>query len=201
MNSKLTPRQQEIIQASGELLLKFGVAGFTTKQLATKMGFSEAALYRHFGSKEDVLVAMIAELHEEFIYITQSEADKEQSTVKAIQSFFNRVFRFFDDQPHFLVVILSDGILDSTEQIKKEITSLMEFHMKYISELIKHGQQLGDLRTDINPASLTHVLMGSFRLMLLKWKLSSFKLDIEKDGNQLFTDVFRLITSSNETKK
>ena len=93
MNSKLTSRQQEIIQASGELLLTLGVTGFTTKQLAVKMGFSEAALYRHFSSKEDILVAMIAELREKFIHITQSKADKTETTVRDLQSFFNSIFR------------------------------------------------------------------------------------------------------------
>lgn len=201
MNSKLTSRQQEIIQAAGELLMKFGVTGFTTKQLAAKMGFSEAALYRHFKSKEDVLVAMISELREKFSHITQAEADKEQKSVDAIQSFFNSIFRFFADHPHYLVVILSDGILDSSEQIKKEITALMEFHMKHIGEMIVKGQQDGKIRTDVNKTSLTHVLMSSFRLMMLKWKLSSFKLDVEKEGNLLFIDVLQLITFSNETKK
>jgi AcrR family transcriptional regulator len=40
------------------------VSGLTIKNLAAEMGFTEAAVYRHFKSKEDIIVAMLEHLLE-----------------------------------------------------------------------------------------------------------------------------------------
>lgn len=56
---ELKERQLEIITAAGEILTEHGLAQLTTKRLASKMGFSESALYRHFSSKEEILVTML----------------------------------------------------------------------------------------------------------------------------------------------
>ena len=55
----ITDRQLEIIEAAGKIMTDAGVSGLTTKKLAKEMGFSEAAFYRHFSSKEDIIVAML----------------------------------------------------------------------------------------------------------------------------------------------
>ena len=59
MPSPITPRQIEIISAAGQLISEDGYARLTTKRLAERMHFSEAALYRHFSSKEDILLKML----------------------------------------------------------------------------------------------------------------------------------------------
>lgn len=49
---EITPRQLEIIEATGKILTKSGTSGLTIKNLAKEMNFSESAIYRHFASKE-----------------------------------------------------------------------------------------------------------------------------------------------------
>ena len=46
----IKPRQLEIIEAAGQLVTEDGFAALTTKRLAERMHFTEAALYRHFNS-------------------------------------------------------------------------------------------------------------------------------------------------------
>ena len=62
MKADITPRQLEIIEAAGRLITEDGYAKLTTKRVAERMQFSEAALYRHFASKEAILVRMIEQL-------------------------------------------------------------------------------------------------------------------------------------------
>lgn len=56
---EITPRQLEIIEATGKILTKSGTSGLTIKNLAKEMNFSESAIYRHFSSKEDIILAMM----------------------------------------------------------------------------------------------------------------------------------------------
>ena len=61
---EITPRQLELIEAASRLLTTSGVNGLTIKNLAKEMNFSESAIYRHFSSKEDIILAMLDYLAE-----------------------------------------------------------------------------------------------------------------------------------------
>lgn len=62
--------RQKILEAAEKLLLLKGSAHVTTKEIAREVGFSESALYRHFGHKEDIFFELMAEhlpaFHEAF---------------------------------------------------------------------------------------------------------------------------------------
>jgi AcrR family transcriptional regulator len=55
----ISDRQIEIIEAAGKILTRSGISGLTIKNLAKEMQFSESAIYRHFTSKEEIIVAML----------------------------------------------------------------------------------------------------------------------------------------------
>lgn len=61
----VTPRQDDLLAAALELIREGGLVGLTVRRLADRVGFSEAAFYRHFPSKQAVLLALIDRLSEE----------------------------------------------------------------------------------------------------------------------------------------
>jgi AcrR family transcriptional regulator len=53
-----TPRQDEILERSFELVREAGLAGLTMKKVAERVGFTEPALYRHFPTKQALVLAL-----------------------------------------------------------------------------------------------------------------------------------------------
>lgn len=53
--------RDRILDAAHELMRTIGLARTTTKEIARVAGFSEAALYKHFISKEDLFVQVLEE--------------------------------------------------------------------------------------------------------------------------------------------
>src|SRR5208283_3116875 len=54
-------RRTAILQAAEELMLSRGLSGVTTRQIAEEAGCSEGALYVHFKSRLELLLAMLEE--------------------------------------------------------------------------------------------------------------------------------------------
>ena len=61
----ITLRQGELLDHALALVREVGLAGLTVRRLAERVGFSEAALYRHFPNKQALLLAMVERLSEE----------------------------------------------------------------------------------------------------------------------------------------
>ncbi|MGW2561131.1 TetR/AcrR family transcriptional regulator [Streptomyces sp. NPDC001514] len=55
------PARERILDAAHELMLTVGLARATTKAIAASADCSEAALYKHFASKEDLFVSVLRE--------------------------------------------------------------------------------------------------------------------------------------------
>ena len=58
-NEKLTPKMQAILSASLELFAEKGYSNTSTKDIARLANVAEGTIFKHFGSKENLLYASI----------------------------------------------------------------------------------------------------------------------------------------------
>jgi len=192
----ITDRQLEIIQVAGKLLASKGMSGLTVKTLAAEMGFVESALYRHFKSKDDILVLMLEYLYqniqERFEPILAQDVDAKTKLVMI----FDSQFRYFEDNPHFVIVVLSDGLIDESEGMRNQIIKIFLYKIQIINELVDQSISYGKMQPVLPQETLIHFMMGGFRLTMFKWKTLKFSFDLVKEGNQMIDDFFTLVTQN-----
>ena len=123
MNMEITPRQLEIIEATGKILTKSGTSGLTIKNLAKEMNFSESAIYRHFASKEDIILAMMDYLAES-IDERLTNLPQTTSPEEKFRAMFEEQFDFFSKNGHYVVAVFSDGLMDESLRINEAIMKL-----------------------------------------------------------------------------
>ena len=189
---EITPRQFEIIEAAGKILTSSGVSGLTIKNLAKEMKFSESAIYRHFASKEDIIVAMLNYLaestNERLSSLTDSLGHEER-----FKALFKEQFRFFKNNPHFVVAVFSDGLMEESQRINEIIGKIMTVTIKHLLPIIKEGQQKGVFTNAITTEELMHIVMGAFKLQMFKWRIANFQFDIIKNGDNMVQSILTLI--------
>lgn len=189
-------RQREIIEAAGEILTSSGFYALTTKNLAKKMGFAESALYRHFASKEDIILAMLQYLAVEMENRIKESIEDIESPELKISALFEDQFIFFQKNPQFLVAVFSEGLLQENEKINEAIRKVMSVKRNFILQIINEGQLKKKFTKDIPAADLTHIIMGAFRLQMLKWRMADFSFDLKQQGNQVIQSVLKLFTQN-----
>jgi AcrR family transcriptional regulator len=192
--SSISDRQFELIEAAGRILSTSGVGGLTIKKLAKEMDFSESAVYRHFDSKEAVVVAMLdylaANMDERLNLAISSSQKNPKENIEAV---FRSHLAFFSQKPHFVVAVFSDGLMEESQKINAAILRIMQVNMKHLIPVILQGQQQG-LFTDAIPADdLAHIIMGSFRLQMFKWRIANFQFDIAEKGESLLSNMLKII--------
>ncbi|MEO6831928.1 MAG: TetR/AcrR family transcriptional regulator [Chitinophagaceae bacterium] len=186
-------RQLEIITAAGEILSESGISGLTTKRLAAKMGFSESALYRHFKSKEEIMITMLDYLAGDMNKRFKACLENVDEPDLQLKELFNNQFEFFHKNPHFLVAIFSDGLLEESKDINKAISEIMGVMRKTLLEIIEQGQNDKIFTTSLLPEELVHIIMASLRLQMLQWRMANYDFDLIQKGNKLMAGILILI--------
>ena len=190
---EIKTRRLEIITAAGEILTESGISGLTTKKLAAKMGFAESALYRHFTGKEDIMITMLQYLAADMDKRLKDCLANINEPELQLKEVFNNQFEFFKKNPHFLVAIFSDGLLEESKLINEAIAQIMAVKRKYLLQIVKKGQEQGVFKNTLSVDEMVHIIMGSFRLHMLQWRMADFAFDLKLKGNKLMASILTLI--------
>lgn len=189
---ELTPRQLEIIDAAGKILTSSGVSGLTIKNLAKEMQFSESAIYRHFKSKEEIIVAMLNYLADN-IDDRLSKVNHSSDAEEKFKTLFREQFNFFTANPHFVVAVFSDGLMEESLVINEAFLKLLNVKMKHLMPIIMEGQQKGIFTNALTTEELIHIIMGTFKLQMFKWRIANFEFDIQRKGDNMVHSILTLI--------
>ncbi len=193
MTATISARQLEIIEAAGKILTASGLSGLTIKNLAKEMEFSESALYRHFSSKEKIIIALLDYLAANMDERYSNAISHQLSTEEKFKMLFQNQFMFFSKNPHFVVAVFSDGLLEESDLINKAIQKIMAVKMKYLKPIIVEGRKNKVFSKSIPEEDLIHIVMGAVRLQMYKWRVANFQFDNIKQGNKMIQSLLTLI--------
>jgi TetR/AcrR family transcriptional regulator, fatty acid metabolism regulator protein len=193
MTLEISNRQLEIIEAAGKILTNAGVNGLTIKNLAKEMKFSESAIYRHFNSKEEIIIALLHYLAESMDFRYTEVIKKGNSAKENFHHIFKNQFEFFHANPHFVVAVFSDGLMEESQLINQAIHKIMKVKMTHLLPIIVQGQAEGTFTNVINEEQIAHIVMGAVRLQMFKWRSSNFEFDIIQSGNEILNALLAIL--------
>lgn len=193
MIETISVRQLEIIDAAGRILTASGVSGLTIKNLANEMKFSEGAIYRHFTSKEEIIIALLDylsnDMDERLAKVNSIDVGPEEKFV----ALFQNQFSFFKKNPHYVVAVFSDGLLEASQRINETILRVMNVKMKHVKMIVVEGQKKKVFANEISADEIVSIVLGTFRLQMYRWRVANFKFDIKKNGDKMIQSVLVLI--------
>jgi len=192
MIPQFTKRQHEILKAAIDLIAEQGIQRATTKNIALRVGVTEAALYRHFPSKVDILLSILQLFHG-MAKNCLSEVQQSQSAILALETLFKNFLGIFTQQPAFSAVIFSEEIFQDDPRLSDEVLAIMNNNQQSLIQILKKGQAVKTVRSDITGEELALIIMGTLRLLVTRWRLSGYHFNLDKKGIDLWQTLARII--------
>ena len=189
---EITPRQLEIIEATGKILTVSGANALTIKNLAKEMQFSESAIYRHFSSKEEIIIMMLKYLRSNIGKIL-SNLTKNGDIEKDFNIFFNKLSLYFKENPYYVVVVFSEGLMDESDKINNEISGLMTLTSSHLEQILQEGQKQGTFIQSVASSDLTMISLATFKLHMFNWKFNKFKFNLTENIGKMSASLLALL--------
>ena len=195
---KLTARQQDIVNAAINIIARQGYQELTTKRLAEVVGVSEAALYRHFDSKTD-LIHKILEYFQSLAQEAMGSIHADiKDPLKQVKAFVMNRYKLFMENPDLARVMFSEEIYENDRSLAEHNLAIMHIHRDQLIKSIKAAQKKKQIRTDLQAIQLFRIIVGSMRLLVMQWQLSSYEFELQKEGVKLWQTIEKIITEENK---
>ncbi len=196
-SNKFSERQIEIIEAATKRIDEHGIQDLTIKTLAADLNLSEAALYRHFKSKNEILLGLLTYFIEEMKgRLSVLLSKKDGSASELLKDLFDSQLKTFVQKPSIVSVIFSESIFQFNKELSSTVSSMMELMQNHIEGIVKKGQANGTFNKMVGVSTTTTIIMGGMRITVLKWKLSGHKSDLRKDGTKVLNGILKMIETT-----
>ena len=189
----MTGRQIQIIQKSIYIIAHKGIQGLTIKNLSKEIGISEAAIYRHFKSKTDILLAILKNFEETSAFMHDSLQKINDDTFKKISLMFSNIIDIFSKEPSHISVIFSEEIFKSEKILREKIAQIMFEKEKAVESLLLEGQHKGEVRKDIDNKILALIVMGTFRFMVKQMDLHDEHENLQEENKKLINGLKKIL--------
>jgi len=191
----LTDRQTEIIKVSIDIIAEKGIQNLTIKNISKAIGISEPAIYRHFENKMDILLSILSQFKKNNSILLEAPNLENKNAVEQISSIYSSHFRQFKENPTLASVIFSEEIFKNDKRLSEKVHTIMKSNNTVISGIIKIGQQNKEIRNDIPADKIALIIMGALRLIVKKWRMSDLSFDLEKEGEDLWNSMKKIIAT------
>lgn len=180
MYTKYLPRKESIILTAIEIIGDLGIQGLSSKEIAARQGISEGTLFRHFTSKNEIIVAVLDKFSQFDSDIFSSAKLKSTGFKEAINYFFNAYVEYYENYPAITSIVNAYEGFRWDSELESKLRGILQRRYNFIECLIDEGKKNGELGTDIESRNLADVYIGFFNSITLNWRMSQYGFSLKE---------------------
>lgn len=147
---KMTDKQRSILQAAVEIFSEKGYSATSTSEIAQKAGVAEGTIFRHYKTKKDLLLSIVAPLMgkmiapllmKDFSKVLNQDYSRYEDLVRAV--LVNRI-KFARNNMPLIKIMLHEVPLhpELQEQLKKNVSEIV---IQRVSKVVVRFQEEGQI--------------------------------------------------------
>ncbi|MBG0740093.1 TetR/AcrR family transcriptional regulator [Paeniglutamicibacter antarcticus] len=151
--------RQKLFEASMLLIGERGPANVTVDEIAAAAGVSKGTVYYNFGSKSEMIAALL-EHGVEMLESRLASASPAAKAVDDLQEMLGAMLDFFAEYPSFAQLLVSE-MWRTPGEWHETLTLLRERLVSVIGAAVERVAQENQVDTQITPASVAGAILGA----------------------------------------
>ena len=130
------PRREEIVDRTFELVREPGFAGLRMRQIAEKVGVTEGALYRHFPSKEAILLALVDRVEGRLLGpVRQIASEAGLSPEQKLKEILRHHLRTVIEARSLPILLISEASFSEHEELRSRMQGLLSSYLGVLESI------------------------------------------------------------------
>jgi AcrR family transcriptional regulator len=198
---KTEVRKEQIVEAALEVIALHGVRGINMARIARRVGLVPSAIYRHFNGKDEVLDAALSLIEQRLSNNVEIARTEEDGSLERLRRLLKLHVRFIRENRGVLRIIFSDDLYSDRPGRKTDAYRMIRRYLRKVEEIIREGQACGQIRSELNPETLSLLFLGMIQPGAILWNMSDGEFDITRHAERAWRIFSEAIAGGTATDR
>ena len=189
-------RREQIADAAGKIIVRHGCENLTIKRLASEIGVTEGAIYRHFKSKKDILLLLIEHVEGNLVGDLDKGRVSESSPLEAFDDIVARHVASIRKRKGVSFQVIAEIISLGDRELNSRMYAGLQKYRARVRELLAVGVASGEIKAELDLDAAATLFFGMMQGMANLWALDSHGPDLDKNYIRVW-NIFRSAIARN----
>lgn len=179
MSYRFLHRKDTMLIAAIDILDKGGIQGLTTKEIAKAEGVTEAAVYKHYSGKQEIVAAILERFASFDEQIGNTIRQQNMTEEEGLRFYANAYAENYQWYPQIATLLFSFDVYRYDTVLNEIMTRTMLNRRAFLEEFISGCRNSKPVEGAIPPGTLANLVLGCIWNSVYFWKLSGETQDLK----------------------
>jgi AcrR family transcriptional regulator len=184
-----------VLTAASAVIREDGPRAATLKNIATRAGITEPAIFRHFEGVDGLFLGLFSAYERVYERSAEAFSLEGKGLAKLRQASFALVENMAASRDFAYVLLFARHIFRGYPELKVKVTANDTKDQAAVLACVNEGIKAGDIRSDIDPVSTATALIGGIHVAAINWIESGFAFDLRAVFADRWDDFERMIAA------
>ncbi len=192
-------RKKQIVEAARKLISKKGSEHLTVRAIAKEVSITEAAIYRHFRSKREILSFLMDHIMASML----AEIDKilvdQPASLESLKAVLNQHLSEIEQRRGMTFQVIAEIISLGDKKLNREVYEKLTAYIDRLKGLLEDCERSGFLRRNVDHHASALLLFGMIQGLVNIWALSNYGFDLSEKFDSLWSIYHASIKADGQT--
>ncbi len=171
-------RRREILSAARKLIIRKGSEHLTVRAMAHEVGLTEAAIYRHFRSKREVLLFLVDDILDTLIAEVERVSETNGGVIERLARLQEEHLSEIEQRRGMAFLVIAEILSFGDRRLNREVHDKLAVYLERVSALVVQGCARGEIPADVDPQALARLLFGMIQGLVTLWALDDYRFNL-----------------------
>jgi AcrR family transcriptional regulator len=183
-------RREEALTVAMTIIHKEGIHSLTLRRVAESLGISEAALFRHFKDKEELINLLASKVFDQYM-VREPEVGEDVNV--GLLGMMTDQFSSFQATPEATSVLFQEELFREYPAVKNRFDKKRHQRAARIAAMVREAQEKRQVARDVDPEVFALIYMGAMRNAVVEWRSEGCASDLLSEATPLHSHLVRIL--------
>ena len=183
-DTRTNDKRARILEAAIKVFAERGFHSATVAEIARAAGVADGTIYLYFKGKDDLLLRLFDEKMTELLADAKAAVAQERTAPGKLRRFIQLHLAVVERNPDLASVLIVE-LRQSAQFLKAADRQKLAAYVDLIAEVVRAGQESGELDGNISPATVKRAIFGALDELALGWLLSGKRTGLKKVAGEV----------------
>ena len=179
-------RQRQIVEAAREIIAAGGTEALTVAAIAARVGVSEAALYKHVHSKDEVLLLLVDDIRESLFKAISRATGRDGTALEKLEHLLELHLSYVESRRGISFVVIAEALQFGERGVGAAVRRLVDDYLALVEGLVAEGQRRGEVQADVKPSAAATAFFGMVQATVMRWLFDAKEHPLTENASALW---------------